>query len=271
MDFPQNFGLPIPVLISIYFTFASALVLLTKFCTPLNRLLEYGKVAQTSKVPAKGLARLVELAARLTVPKSYFTHFYLLFMILQWAQLPYAAEHFSTQWGIVWLLLTIQATRRATESVALTEWGLTSRMHVSHYAVGLLFYICVAANCYCGLLESNSPVIGLRHVVAICVFVMFSVDQFQNHQHLAGLVKYSAPTFRMFLLVACAHYTDEIAIYFAVAAASWNPVLQVSVAFFAAWMFVAVNLTVSGLESLSYYRTKFDDYKVTRAVVPFFI
>lgn len=266
-------AMSIPILISIYFMLASALVLFTKFCAPLNQLLAYGKVAQTQRSSGKGLARLVQLFARLTVPKKYFGHFYILFMILQWAQLPYAANRIlTTQPGIVWLLLTLQATRRAAESIALTQWGLTSRMHVSHYAVGILFYICVAANCYFGLLESSAPALGPRHMVAMLVFAIFSLDQFQNHQHLAGLVKYSVPTFRMFLLVACAHYSDEIAIYLAVAAAAWRwQVLQVSVAFFAAWVFVAVNLSVSGLESLRYYRTKFDDYKVTHAVVPLFL
>lgn len=263
----------IPLVISAYFAVASGIVIVTKLCAPLNQLIAYGKVAQTSQTPTEGFSRLVQLVSRVTVPKKYFTHFYLLFMSLQWLQLPYVSLNvLVTQPGIVWLLLTIQATRRAAESIALTQWGLTSRMHVSHYAVGLLFYICVAANCYCGLREPNESIFGMRHVAAILVFVGFSVDQFDNHRHLAGLVKYSTPTFRMFLLVACAHYSDEIAIYFAVTVAAWtSPLLQVSGAFFAAWVFVAVNLSVSGLESLRYYRAKFDDYSVTYAVVPFLI
>lgn len=266
------FSMHISTWISLDFAFASGVVLLAKFCAPLNQLLAYGKVAQTSKPQTTGFSRLIQLAATLTVPKYYFAHFYALFTVLQWVQLPYVFHHGPfTQQAFVWLLLTTQATRRAAESFALTQWGLKSRMHVSHYAVGILFYVCVAANCYCGLLEPSNP-LSLRHVAVSMVFVFFSVDQFLNHLHLASLVKYSPPTFGLFLLVACAHYTDEIFIYAAVAAASWNyAALPVSGAFFAAWMFVAINLCVSGLESFHYYCTKFDDYSVSFAVIPYLI
>ena len=47
--------------------------------------------------------------------------------------------------------------------------------------------------------------------------------------------------------------------------------MEVSVALFSAWVFVLVNLSVSGLESLRYYQTKFDDYTVQYAVVPFLL
>ncbi|KAF5209942.1 3-oxo-5-alpha-steroid 4-dehydrogenase [Clavispora lusitaniae] len=146
-------------------------------------------------------------------------------------------------------------------------------MHISHYFVGLYFYVCVAIVSFCGLVVAQEESKRPRQWLAIAFFALFSVDQYNNHRHLAALVKYSVPTFGMFRHVACAHYCDEIVIYFAVTVAAWTrePNMEVSVALFSAWVFVLVNLSVSGLESLRYYQTKFDDYTVQYAVVPFLL
>ncbi|EEQ40044.1 hypothetical protein CLUG_04172 [Clavispora lusitaniae ATCC 42720] len=256
------------------FAAASALILFTKLYTPLNQLLAYGKVAQGPKSTQTGFARLVQIASRWTVPKQYFVHFYILFAVLQWLQLPWAkGKLLHTNFGLAWLLLTAQATRRLMESLLLTQWGSKSRMHISHYFVGLYFYVCVAIVSFCGLVVAQEESKRPRQWLAIAFFALFSVDQYNNHRHLAALVKYSVPTFGMFRHVACAHYCDEIVIYFAVTVAAWTrePNMEVSVALFSAWVFVLVNLSVSGLESLRYYQTKFDDYTVQYAVVPFLL
>lgn len=263
-------------LISAYFLLASATVLIAKLIPDLRQLIRYGKVGLQSSTaePRSYFAKLVALVASVKVPKTWFAHFYIVFALLQWVQLllmPHAVVN--SNYLVVWILLTAQASRRLLESLFLTNWGSSSQMHISHYIVGLLFYVGISLLCYLGLSEGGSSEwewLELRIVVA---FVLFSFDQFQNHQHLALLVKYSVPTFRLFKVVSCAHYLDEIIIYLLVTSESLTRGAKSSTcyAFVTAWTFAVVNLTVSSLETKAYYEIKFDNYDVEYAIVPYVI
>lgn len=267
--------------ISAYFSLVSLAIIVAKAVPGLHQFLRYGKVSLESSKhePQSNLAKLVAMLAEVTVPKNWFTHFYVVFSFLQWGQLVLVpGENFNSNYLIVWLLLTIQATRRLFESFVLTNWGSTSRIHVSHYLVGNLFYVGVSLVCYLGLSEDVGPESGFLRfgwleAALVVIFGVFSIDQFQNHRHLALLVKYSLPSFRLFNLVSCAHYLDEIAIYLVVALEiiARGRAAKTKFAFLAAWMFVAVNLTVSALETKSYYGLKFDDYHVNFAIIPFVV
>lgn len=267
--------------ISAYFSLVSLAIIIAKAVPVLHQFLRYGKVSlESSKYkPLSNLAKLVAMLAEVTVPKNWFTHFYVAFAFLQCGQLLLVpGGSFNSNYLIVWLLLTIQATRRLIESFVLTNWGSASRIHVSHYIAGNLFYVGVSLVCYLGLSEEVGPESGFLQfgwleAALVVIFIVFSLDQFQNHSHLALLVKYSLPSFRLFNLVSCAHYFDEIVIYLVVAleTIARGRVAKTKFAFLAAWMFVAVNLTVSALETKSYYGLKYDDYHVNFAIIPFVI
>lgn len=264
--------------ISAYFFLAVSTILIAKAVPDLRQLLRYGKVnLESSKPePQSHLAKLVALLAKLKVPKNWFTHFYVVFALLQWCQLLLVPEKiFNSNYLVAWVLLTIQATRRLVESFYLTNWGSTSQMHVSHYLVGILFYVGVSMVCCLGLCEepSGSLLFGWLEIALITIFGVISIDQFDNHRHLATLVKYSLPTFRLFNLVSCAHYFDEIVLYLVVAIEIYvrGTVSKTTYAFLSAWIFVVVNLTVSALETKAYYEVKFDDYELRHSIIPFVI
>lgn len=267
--------------ISAYFSLVVLAILIAKAVPDLHQLLRYGKVnLEDSKLkPQSNLAKLVALLAQLKVRKNWFAHFYIVFAFLQWGQLLLVPEEvFNSNYLVAWFLLTIQATRRLVESFYLTNWGSSSQMHVSHYLVGIFFYVGVSLVCYLGLCEKSrlgggSLQLGWLEIAVLTIFGVFSIDQFQNHRHLALLVKYSLPTFRLFNLVSCAHYFDEIVLYLVVAIEIYvrGTVSKTIYAFLSAWIFVMVNLTVSALETKAYYEVKFDDYEVRHSIIPFAI
>lgn len=263
-----------------YFLSVSVVILLTKAVPDLNKLLHYGKVSQGQnfREPAEksGLAKLVDKVAQLTVPKTWFSHFYIVFASIQWLQLlsdPKSVLRLS-KFLAVWLLLTVQATRRLAESFALTNWGNKLRMHVSHYMVGLFYYLGMSLTCWLGLGSDKSEFqVGAVDLLILLSFMFFSIDQFQNHRHLALLVKYSVPKFRFFKLVSCAHYMDEIFIYLSVVLLLLvhGPFDNVDFALLSSWVFAVVNLSVSAIETWNYYKVKFDDYDVQYAVIPYLL
>lgn len=273
----QNFSM-LPYVVLAYFLSVSFVILLTKAVPDLNKLLHYGKVSQVEishgSAEKSDLAKLVDKLAQLTVPKTWFLHFYIVFASTQWLQVlsdPKSVLRRS-KYLAVWLLLTVQATRRLAESFALTNWGNKLRMHVSHYMVGIFYYLGVSLTCWLGLRSDKSEFeVGAVDLMILLTFVLFAVDQFQNHRHLALLVKYSVPKFRFFRLVSCAHYMDEICIYFSVLllVLVHGPFSEVDFAFLTSWIFVVVNLSVSASETWNYYKVKFDDYDVQYAVIPY--
>lgn len=266
--------------VSAYFAVVTAVIIATKAVPDLRQLLHYGKVSlldgNVNWLARSRVARLVNALARITVPKAWFRHFYLVFAVLQWSQLLLAPELIwqPSKYLVVWVLLVIQATRRLVESFCLTKWGSSSRMHVSHYLVGIFYYVGVSLACWTGLQTQKSEArFGPLDLAVFVIFGVFSVDQFQNHRHLALLVKYSVPKFRLFGVVSCAHYLDEIVIYLSIV----TEVLvhgghgRLDMALMASWVFVVVNLSVSAIETHNYYQVKFDDYAVPYAVLPYLI
>lgn len=260
-----------------YFVLVSVVILAAKAIPPLRKLLQYGKVAQVgqSRSLDSQLAKFVDLVVQMKVPKTWFAHFYVVFALLQWGQVLWAPEAIlrGSKYLVVWGLLTIQASRRMLESFFLTNWGSKSKMHISHYLVGVLFYVGISSICWIGLTDTKESVaqFGWKDLVAIVTFSVFSLDQWSNHRHLALLVKYSVPTYGLFLVVSSAHYLDEILIYLAIFSETLlhSPFTNTDVALFASWIFVLVNLSVSALETHSYYRVKFDGYSVQYAVIPY--
>lgn len=278
-DLLVNSELPNSVALIVVIGFVAALLIIAaaKAFPHFHRFLHYGKLVKLdeSKLDSP-LPPTVNYLASVSVPKAWFSHFYILFTVLQWgifARWPTWVLS-NSKYLYVWVMLTLQATRRLYESVYVTKWGNSSRMNVSHYILGVCFYCGVSMACWSGL-SRNSPVFQFKMLdfVIWTVFVIVSIEQYRNHRHLALLVKYSVPSRGLFSVVSCAHYFDEIVVYFVVALEAWTheTVTATDYAFWAISAFVFVGLSVAAVETRTYYKTKFDKYTVKYAVVPYLV
>lgn len=274
---------------------ASLAMLIIKLSPALGVLLKYGKTAALHSAETSLLHRFSYFVASFTVPKTFFTHFYLGFCLLlmgpktaiftpfnDWlkAEIGPGTSQNSDKYALIWLLLVFQGLRRLLECICITKSAPNARINVLHYVAGFTFYPLVTYNCLVGQLQSandqrGSNAIFTQHLSPqscwlTVAFVVFSVDQFCNHWHLSRLVKYSVPKYGLFKLVSCAHYLDEICIYLVIVTISFanGTLTAVDVNFAAALVFVVVNLCLSSLESKDFYTKKFDDYKVRWAVIP---
>lgn len=133
-------------------------------CIPLLRssVLSYGKLQSIAVHPTSTIASQL---AQWTVPKSWFSHFYVvglisalycfaeIVLLLQWHghgpvlyclrvwDIPQASSHISVLESLVALaLLTLHLARRVYESFYIERSSLEARMHVSHYLAGVGFY-----------------------------------------------------------------------------------------------------------------------------------
>jgi 3-oxo-5-alpha-steroid 4-dehydrogenase 3 len=144
--------------------------------------------------------------------------------------------------------------------------------------MGLAFYTTISLNCFLSLLpyHLNTAIIpvndafDLTDKILITLFIWLSIDQFQNHYHLSTLPKYSVPKFGMFQLVGSAHYLDEIILYLIVAMIGnlHEKLSIIDINYILGWAFVAVNLSISSLESYSYYKAKFPEFTVKYSIIP---
>lgn len=278
----------IPTLATAYFV-SVALALVAARCVPqLERFFQHGKLVGGGNLKSHWA---LDALGNISVPKSWFAHFYFLFLALMlffccscWDYAPNDATR------LLWVLLTLQAARRSLESVFVTRWSTESRMHISHYAVGILFYVLIPLIVFLGLeakrqLPSKQlAVVRLQYVLGVpCenfreflsgplvfLYLYFSMDQLGNHLHLSSLKKYTAPTADLFLVVACAHYLDEVILYGIIALLSLNSGnTRLSIALGSAWLFVLVNLSISARETQVFYQKKFDDYRIRYCIIPY--
>lgn len=170
---------------------------------------------------------------------------------------------------LIHILLLIQGIRRTYESYVITKFLPTSRINILHYIMGMAHYIgiCVITAI---LLESIGPCRGwywtitYTDIFLVGVFLYASVDQWQNHAHLASLPKYSLP---MFESVALPHYANEVQLYgvlFLLSMGTGNKLVGAN--YLACLVFVAVNLSISSMQSLDYYRANFKECKFRWAI-----
>ena len=248
-------------------------VLIVKFVTPLNNFLKYGKCYNSKAIANENW--ILQRFLHLTVPKYFFWHFYVLFSasMLLIVSFPRRNSHYSlakhNNYTIITCILLAQALRRLSESIYVLKPNQLSRMNIAHYTLGLVFYSLMSINCYLGLTVSKGLQFSVLDTILITVYIITAYDQFLNHKHLALLKKYSMPTRGLFLMVACAHYLDEIVIYTIVAAlALKNQPNLVDVNFGLAALFVAVNLSISSRESHEYYKRFGTEYKAKWSIVP---
>lgn len=233
-------------LLRLTYSIGLASLLVAKFLLP--DFLQYGKTLKQVKV-TKGINRWIHL----TVPKSYFYHFYVVSTCLS-----LGTVCVYPQYVVVWALLC-HSSRRLYESLFVSVTSEQSRMNCSHYVVGIWFYttlyIILNAELYRGNIQRwFSP-------TALILFCIAGWDQHENHKVLAGLAKYSLPQQRLFRWVCCPHYTDEILLYACLLAASKEFIWPL--------VWVLATLSVAGVECHHYYKSRFGHQTPAWALVPY--
>ncbi|CCH63140.1 hypothetical protein TBLA_0J01440 [Henningerozyma blattae CBS 6284] len=223
----------------------------------LPKFLQYGKTLQPIPSKKKQELSLLERISNFTVRKSYFAHFYIIsagFSFINITVFP--------TYSITWLIL-FHSVRRLYETLYISKYTKDSRMNWSHYAVGIWFYTTLNLLTFHQLYTQRI----VPHTINIFAFLVFSLaswDQYENHQTLSRLVKYSLPRGRLFKIVACPHYLDEILIYLSL--------LSFSMIFIYPLLWVIVSLSISGIETKNYYRSKFKPEKTQKyAILPYIL
>ncbi|SCV01521.1 LAMI_0G12024g1_1 [Lachancea mirantina] len=224
-------------------------ILFAKFRNP--TLLKYGKTRQFPNRSAQGIISFFE---QLTVPKAWFRHFYIFSELLAFISVLKRRDTVS-------LLFLFHSTRRLMETFYVNKFGSQSRMHVTHYLVGIWFYSGV--NFGIAINQSQGSRSTILRLVAFLLFAAASYDQFQNHLHLAQLKKYSLPTYGMFKVVCSPHFLDEAAIYLALA------ILSGSTELIMCFLWTIFNLSVSAVETRTWYLNKFSKSTPQYAIIPF--
>lgn len=290
---------PLELCVGGYYAISIICILLIKYIKPLNNLLKYGKTYNTTGSNAN---RIIEFLTTLTVPKRWFLHFYVIFfgccfangcLLTALRTCPRFNAMFTTfvsywcpsiltfspgykHYKIIFYILFVQSFRRLLESLLVTRFSPASKINVSHYIIGILFYVTISFNSLMSLIPYyiNFADFAIKTDIIdkllIVFFGLVSLDQIQNHYHLSTLKKYSIPTFRLFNIVGSPHYLDEILIYLTVAIFSNldHSSTLIDLNFVLAWVFVLVNLSISSLESFVYYKTRFSQFSASYSIIP---
>ena len=243
------------------------------------------------------------LVGMISVPKSYFTHFYVFSSIFLPALLGLAVAEAAgapppalvtaaldelctssrasatsrTSALLALALLTLQSFRRLYECVAVNQPS-KSTMNITHYIVGFAHYFCAGAGVVCEApgfapgAPQPTPHPALL-LVLVLVFLWAWRQQLAAHRTFAQLklaapTKHGLPTGGLFEMVSCPHYTMEMVLY-TVVALVLGPRHTTGLVLLA-W--VVVNQAIAGLMSHRWYLATFRDYpKDRRAVIPYIL
>lgn len=151
-----------------------------------------------------------------------------------------------------------------------------SKMHISHWILGLLFYIGMSVAIWVeGIpaLRHHEPTIrdlylrapSIRTFVGVLLFIMSSGIQHDCHVHLANLKSkpgdYKLPTHPAFQSIVAPHYTAECLIYLSLAIVG-APYGLFNLTLTSALVFVIVNLGVTAAGTKGWYERRFGEESV---------
>jgi len=244
-----------------------------------------------------------KIVSLISVPKSWFLHFYIFSSIyipavlylayrtyVQLEPLP-PVVHQSLDFLctkdrmpgttpeavlLVLVLLTVQSFRRLYECAFVNNQS-TSTMNVLHYIVGYAHYFCASTGCLCEapvFAIGVSPPLDLMKVVtplnaaAVLLFATAWVHQYRVHVIFSECkkknpLKHSVPSGDWFGLVSCPHYLAEVLIYSAIAMVA-GPGHSTMVLLL---VWVLTNQVVAALMSHKWYLRTFKDYSKQRTVI----
>ena len=188
------------------------------------------------------------IVSMISVPKSYFTHFYIFSSIYLPLLLLVALHQYTTSSPhplvtssldllctssrpsssspssilLVLLLLSLQCFRRLYECLFVNQ-ASKSTMNLTHYIVGFAHYFCAGTGVLCEAPGSttSSPSLSSLSWTSLPLTLLFLWawhQQLVAHQTFASLkvtcpTKHSVPRGGLFSLVSCPHYTMEILLY----------------------------------------------------------
>ena len=101
-------------------------------------------------------------------------------------------------------------------------------------------------------------------VLGLIGFLLSWANQYDCHQHLAGLKKYSLPDRGLFRYIVCAPYTCEVLLYLSLAAVAAPEGQLCNRTLLCATMLGAVNLGVTADRTKRWYAGKFGAEQVAR-------
>ncbi|GAB6026900.1 Steroid 5 alpha-reductase 3 [Chamberlinius hualienensis] len=276
----------------------------------------YGKaydekaVKSSSKQHSNIFSSILRWSNSFRVPKSYFGHFYLagatyggvmmLILLSSYAThnapkhlvwyLDMVASTNRNAYGmdptttiVALTLMLFQVSRRAYECYRISVFSPQANMHISHYILGLVFYLNVITSIMAeapGFTKQGFDHISFKNVqswrwyqpVAIGCYFWAAWHQHRCMVILASLRKngkdattsgYKIPFGDWFNFLSTPHYSAEILIYFSLNILTHfnHSLLLLS------FIFTFLNQFVNAIETHNYYIAHFKDYPKTRNIL----
>jgi len=229
---------------------------------------------------------LLDLAAKLQVPHSWFLHFYALSVACSifWAwQLVTKGMVFSflvhqTTWNrnvsmtihqiaLTWSVFFLHGCRRLCESILFAKPS-NAKMSLAPYVVGMAFYFFMGIAVWVeglpalvhsglkpGSIVFSMPSLKIFVAVPLAIFATFV--QHDAHRYLSSLKKYTLPDRGLFKLVVCPHYTAECVFYLALAIMAAPNGMAFNRTVVAALVFSVINLCITAESTMVWYQQKF--------------
>ncbi|KAI9344560.1 3-oxo-5-alpha-steroid 4-dehydrogenase-domain-containing protein [Obelidium mucronatum] len=273
------------VIRSFYAAVPAAIVALHYNVLGLSQLKSYGKVLAGSAPTSSHVQTWLDHVVGLTIPKSYFTHFYILGslwclvlysgLVFQWADMVSLTA--SPETFLAMSFMIVQVFRRLFECLFVHQPSSGARIHVFHYVNGMLFYSLTPVAVVIEHVEYDKPFESLsameflewRHILACGLFGFASLQQTVAHLQLASLRSndsrpntenkrtdlraYKLPTQGYFALVAAPHYFFEVCIYTSfVVLYGFRDLTTILIL-----VCVTVELGISAHDNREWYRTAF--------------
>lgn len=272
--------------IKAFYLLSAFTILLVRFTPELReRFLAYGARAQDApdtpenpkhdqiRILPRSLAasQLLDPLAKLTVPHSWFTHFYVLSVLCSSFQFQHQARsHMSQSARIASLCFLLQSCRRLVECLIYNRQS-KSRMWIGHYFIGLAFYLFTNMAMFLDgvdwsfwgepFVKGRWNPMGPMDYLFTGFFAQASLRQAFSHYYLSTLKKYTLPDSLGFDYWIAPHYTAECVLYGSLAVIAAPPGCILNWNLVCAFIFVAVNLGVTADGTKRWMLSKFPDRK----------
>ncbi|KAI9727673.1 MAG: hypothetical protein M1828_005901 [Chrysothrix sp. TS-e1954] len=291
----------VPTLIRLFFVAVPSFTLIASASSTIHdSLLIYGSRGTNQSNSAKGgnqtasggsgsLASRVLAIVSFQVPHDWFHHFYALSLVASafWAYQiftgglaftivaantkPQAATMTVDQISLVWTLVAVQGTRRLYECLVFGKKS-SSTMWIGHWILGIGFYFLVSMAVWVEgiptLLETKplpdfklrAP--SLRTFVGLPIFILASGMQYDAHEYLGSLKKYTLPMHPIFQVLICPHYFAECLIYLSLSilAAPAGDLLNRTI--FSVVFFTIILHGITSKTTRAWYAQKFGEDKI---------
>ncbi|PNS17936.1 hypothetical protein CAC42_3895 [Sphaceloma murrayae] len=286
------------------YVLAAAAILFIRAIPPLrNRFLAYGSRVSSGKDHVAGAASnvsvphektsmdaLLDWAASLQVPHSWFTSFYMVSLLssMFWAyelllhgsafqlvvgNVPDTPRSMTIRQVVVTsAMMLVQGSRRLYECLQFSKPS-TSKMFIGHWIMGVWFYLTMGVAVWIeGIPALTQEKFALKHFqfvpptprtfISFIVFVLASGAQRDCHGYLSSLKQYAVPEHPAFHALVCPHYFAECLIYLSMAVQAAPSGTLLNRTILSAFIFVAINLGVTADGTKKWYAKKFGSQSV---------